>query len=118
VAGKLEGRVAFITGAARGQGRGHALRLPQEGADIIAVDLCAQVASVAYPMPTSEDLPRLDVLFDASGEQDADLARELARLGRGRLRRINTTPTSHPPWALSSPRDRPGTMADPARGRL
>ncbi|MGA2828055.1 MAG: hypothetical protein ABSF03_18285 [Streptosporangiaceae bacterium] len=38
--GKLEGKVAFITGAARGQGRSHAIRLAQEGADIIAVDLC------------------------------------------------------------------------------
>lgn len=54
--GKLEGKVAFITGAARGQGRSHAIRLAQEGADIIAVDICAQVASVAYPMSTPEDL--------------------------------------------------------------
>ncbi|KQS58503.1 3-ketoacyl-ACP reductase [Geodermatophilus sp. Leaf369] len=54
--GKLEGKVAFITGAARGQGRSHALRLAQEGADIIAVDLCGQMASVGYPMATPEDL--------------------------------------------------------------
>jgi SDR family mycofactocin-dependent oxidoreductase len=56
VAGKLEGKVAFITGAARGQGRSHAIRLAEEGADIIAVDICAQIASVAYPMATPEDL--------------------------------------------------------------
>jgi SDR family mycofactocin-dependent oxidoreductase len=54
--GKLEGKVAFITGAARGQGRSHAVRLAQEGADIIASDICAQVATVAYPMATPEDL--------------------------------------------------------------
>ena len=48
--GRVEGKVAFITGAARGQGRSHAIRLAQEGADIVAVDLCAQVDSVAYPM--------------------------------------------------------------------
>ena len=54
--GKLEGKVAFITGAARGQGRSHAVRLAQEGADIIAVDLCAQAPSVAYPMSSPEDL--------------------------------------------------------------
>ncbi|SSC23399.1 Mycofactocin-dependent oxidoreductase [Klenkia terrae] len=54
--GKLEGKVAFITGAARGQGRSHAIRLAQEGADIIAVDLCAQMGSVGYPMATEEDL--------------------------------------------------------------
>jgi SDR family mycofactocin-dependent oxidoreductase len=54
--GKLEGKVAFITGAARGQGRSHAIRLAQEGADIIAVDLCAQIDSVPYPMATPDDL--------------------------------------------------------------
>jgi NAD(P)-dependent dehydrogenase (short-subunit alcohol dehydrogenase family) len=43
VAGKLEGKVAFITGAARGQGRSHAIRLAQEGANIIAVDICALI---------------------------------------------------------------------------
>jgi NAD(P)-dependent dehydrogenase (short-subunit alcohol dehydrogenase family) len=54
--GKLDGKVAFITGAARGQGRSHAIRLAQEGADIIAVDLCDQIATVRYPMSTPEDL--------------------------------------------------------------
>jgi SDR family mycofactocin-dependent oxidoreductase len=54
--GKLEGKVAFITGAARGQGRSHAIRLAQEGADIIAVDICAQIDSVPYGMATREDL--------------------------------------------------------------
>jgi len=56
VAGKLEGKVAFITGAARGQGRSHAVRLAQEGADIIAVDICRQIDTVGYPMATPEDL--------------------------------------------------------------
>jgi SDR family mycofactocin-dependent oxidoreductase len=56
MAGRVEGKVAFITGAARGQGRSHAIRLAQEGADIIAVDLCDQVESVPYPMATPEDL--------------------------------------------------------------
>jgi SDR family mycofactocin-dependent oxidoreductase len=56
VAGKLEGKVAFITGAARGQGRSHAVRLAQEGADIIAVDICRQIDSVPYPMATPEDM--------------------------------------------------------------
>ena len=54
--GRLEGKVAFITGAARGQGRSHAVRLAQEGADIIAVDLCGQIGTVPYPMATPEDL--------------------------------------------------------------
>ena len=54
--GRVEGKVAFVTGAARGQGRSHAVRLAQEGADIIAVDIAAQIGSVAYPMATPEDL--------------------------------------------------------------
>jgi SDR family mycofactocin-dependent oxidoreductase len=56
MAGRVAGRVAFITGAARGQGRSHAIRLAQEGADIIAVDICAQMATVPYAMATPEDL--------------------------------------------------------------
>ena len=56
MAGRVAGKVAFITGAARGQGRSHAVRLAQEGADIIAVDLCAQIDSVPFPMATPEDL--------------------------------------------------------------
>ena len=54
--GRLDGKVAFITGAARGQGRSHALRLAQEGADIIAVDIAEQMSTVPYPMSTPEDL--------------------------------------------------------------
>jgi (+)-trans-carveol dehydrogenase len=54
--GRLEGKVAIITGAARGQGRSHAVRLAEEGADIVAIDICSQIASVDYPMATPEDL--------------------------------------------------------------
>ena len=55
--GKLEEKVAFITGAARSQGRSHAVRLAQEGADIIAVDLAGPVTSISsYPPATEEDL--------------------------------------------------------------
>jgi (+)-trans-carveol dehydrogenase len=56
IMGRVAGKVAFITGAARGQGRSHAIRLAEEGADIIAVDICAQVGSVPYAMATPEDL--------------------------------------------------------------
>ena len=52
----LEGKVAFITGAARGQGRSHAIRLAREGADIIAVDICETFDSMNYPLATPEDL--------------------------------------------------------------
>src|SRR6202789_2591550 len=54
--GKLEGKVAFIIGAARGQGRSHAIRLAAEGADIIAVDICGEIDTVPYPMATPDDL--------------------------------------------------------------
>jgi SDR family mycofactocin-dependent oxidoreductase len=54
--GKLDGKVALITGAARGQGRAHAVGLAAEGADIVAIDLCSQVDTVAYPMATPDDL--------------------------------------------------------------
>jgi SDR family mycofactocin-dependent oxidoreductase len=56
MAGRVAGKVAFVTGAARGQGRSHAIRLAAEGADIIAVDLCGQVATVPYAMATPDDL--------------------------------------------------------------
>src|ERR1700727_2928552 len=55
MAGRVAGKVAFITGAARGQGRSHAIRLAQEGADIIAVDLAGQIGSGPYPMATRHD---------------------------------------------------------------
>jgi NAD(P)-dependent dehydrogenase (short-subunit alcohol dehydrogenase family) len=54
--GLLAGKVALVTGAARGQGRGHAVRLAREGAAVIAVDICRQIESVPYPMSTEEDL--------------------------------------------------------------
>lgn len=56
MAGRLEGKVALITGAARGQGRSHALRLAGEGADVIAMDICRQLDTVAYPLATAADL--------------------------------------------------------------
>ena len=56
MAGRVQGKVAFITGAARGQGRSHAIRLAQEGADIIAVDICADVPGIPYQGATAADL--------------------------------------------------------------
>lgn len=63
----LEGKVAFITGAARGQGRAHAVRLASDGADIIAVDLCDQIASVPYPLATPDDLAATVKLVEETG---------------------------------------------------
>jgi SDR family mycofactocin-dependent oxidoreductase len=54
--GRMEGKVALITGAARGQGRSHAIRLGEEGADIIAIDACTDVGAAPYPLGSAEDL--------------------------------------------------------------
>ena len=78
--GKLDGKVAFITGAARGQGRSHAIRLAEEGADIIAVDICRQIGTVPYPMATPEDLAETVKEVEAVGRravgQQADVRDE------------------------------------------
>jgi SDR family mycofactocin-dependent oxidoreductase len=66
--GRLEGRVAFITGAARGQGRSHAVRLAAEGADIIAVDVCQKLVA-GYPGATEEDLAETVSLVEAQGRR-------------------------------------------------
>jgi SDR family mycofactocin-dependent oxidoreductase len=69
MAGRVEGKVAFITGAARGQGRSHALRLAGEGADIIAVDFCEDIKSVDYPLATREDLAETVRLVESLGRR-------------------------------------------------
>ncbi|MGV0834373.1 mycofactocin-coupled SDR family oxidoreductase [Mycolicibacterium thermoresistibile] len=65
--GKLDGKVAFITGAARGQGRSHAVRFAEEGASIVALDICDQIDSVFYPMSTKDDLAETAALVQAAG---------------------------------------------------
>jgi len=65
--GRVEGKVAFISGAARGQGRSHAIALAREGANIIATDLCAPVASAPYDMGTREDLDETVRLVEEAG---------------------------------------------------
>lgn len=69
MAGRVEGKVAFITGAARGQGRAHAVRLAQEGADIIAIDVCKQLDSVEIAMSTPEDLDETVAQVKALGRR-------------------------------------------------
>jgi SDR family mycofactocin-dependent oxidoreductase len=79
----LDGKVAFITGAARGQGREHAVRLAHEGADIIAVDICAQIPTVGYAMSTPDDLAETVKLVEKTGRRivarEADV-REFSQL--------------------------------------
>jgi SDR family mycofactocin-dependent oxidoreductase len=67
--GQFEGKVALITGAARGQGRSHAVRFAEEGADIIAVDICDQIDCVGYPMATREDLDETVNLVEKTGRR-------------------------------------------------
>lgn len=93
---EYEGKVAFVTGAARGQGRNHAVRLAREGADVIALDLCAPVGGAPYDMATLDDLDETVRLVEAEGRaihaeqadvRDSDavasvLARGVERFGR------------------------------------
>jgi len=67
--GKLDGKVAFISGAARGQGRSHAIKLAEEGANIIAFDICEDVESIAvlYPLATPADLEETVRLVEEAG---------------------------------------------------
>jgi SDR family mycofactocin-dependent oxidoreductase len=67
--GRVEGKVAFVTGAARGQGRSHAVRLAEEGADIIAVDICQNIDTIGYPMATPEDLEETAKFIEKTGRR-------------------------------------------------
>lgn len=69
MAGKLAGKVAFITGIAQGQGRSHAIRLAEEGADIIGVDACEKFETVPYPLPSEADLQETVKEVEARGRR-------------------------------------------------
>jgi SDR family mycofactocin-dependent oxidoreductase len=66
--GRVEGKVAFVTGAARGQGRTHAVRLAEEGADIIAVDICHDIESLGYALAAPEDLDETARMVEKTGQ--------------------------------------------------
>jgi SDR family mycofactocin-dependent oxidoreductase len=117
--GVLDGKVAFITGAARGQGRSHAVRLAEEGADIIAVDLCAQPETVSVPGSTPEDLEKtvelvegLDRRIVASIADIRDLPHlaEVVKEGVAALGRLDIVCANAAIWAL--PEEEPVEIAD------
>lgn len=92
----LDGKVAFITGAARGQGRSHAIQLAERGVMIIAVDLCAQIPTVAAPLATRDDLDETVELVEKAGGRivasvadvrDLGAVREAITLGEKQLGR-------------------------------
>jgi len=67
--GRMTGRVVFITGAGRGQGRAHAVRVAEEGGNVIGVDICADIPTNSYPMSTREDLAETASLVEKHGGQ-------------------------------------------------
>jgi SDR family mycofactocin-dependent oxidoreductase len=69
MAGRVEGKVALVTGAAQGQGRSHAIRLAEEGADVIAIDICEHISSVPYPQGTEEGLQQTVKAVEALGRR-------------------------------------------------
>ena len=66
---RLDGKVAFITGGARGQGRSHAVLMAEQGADIITLDLCGTIGSIEYPLATPEDLDETVRLVEKTGRR-------------------------------------------------
>jgi SDR family mycofactocin-dependent oxidoreductase len=80
--GRVQGKVAFITGAGRGQGRSHAVRLAEEGADIIAVDRCEDFATVGYPMATPEDLEETARFVEKTGQRVVTAKVDVADAGQ------------------------------------
>ncbi len=101
--GRVQGKVAFVTGAGRGQGRSHAIRLAEEGADIIAVDRCEDFDTIGYPMATSEDLEETAQFVEKTGQRvvtakvdvsDAGALKSALEAGISELGRLDIVVTS------------------------
>ncbi|KRE22960.1 mycofactocin-coupled SDR family oxidoreductase [Agromyces sp. Soil535] len=124
--GRVDGKVAFITGAARGQGRSHAMRLAEEGADIIAIDICEPVPSNNIPPATEEDLAEtvrqveaLDrrIVATKADVRDFDALKAavdagVAELGRLDIVAANAGIAGMPAQAVDLPEDHWSTMID------
>lgn len=116
--GALEGKVAFITGAARGQGRSHAVRLAEEGADIIAVDICEQIGGVTIPMAVAEDLEETARLVEKTGRRvvsrhadvrDPESLVAAVNAGVSELGRLDIALANAGVWSIQP--DEPGDLA-------
>jgi NAD(P)-dependent dehydrogenase (short-subunit alcohol dehydrogenase family) len=82
MSGRFEDRVAFITGGARGQGRSHAVRFAEEGADVVVVDLGDHdLQTVGYPLPTPDDLDETVRLVEATGRRALGVTADVRDLG-------------------------------------
>ena len=103
--GRVEGKVALISGAARGQGRSHAQLLAAEGADIIAVDICEDIETNEYPLARPEDLDETARLVEKEG-------RRVARRDRRRPRPRRTLGGDRP---RASPSSGSSTSSSPTR---
>lgn len=75
--GRLEGKVAFITGVARGQGRSHAIRLARDGASIVGIDICEDIPANGYPMASRTELDETVALVEAEGAKMLGLAADV-----------------------------------------
>lgn len=102
--GRFEGKVALITGGARGQGRSHALHLAQEGADVVLTDICEQIPGVHYPMADKADLDRTVAEVEELGRRclgyvadarDGHRMREVVDAAVAELGRLDTVVVNH-----------------------
>ena len=92
--GRVEGKVALISGAARGQGRSHAQLLAAEGADIIAVDICADIETNEYPLARPEDLDETARLVEKEGRRSTPRSPTSATAPPSRRRSTAASPSS------------------------
>ena len=114
--GRVQGKVAFITGVARGQGRSHAVRLAEEGADIIGVDALVDFDTMPYPMGTEDDMEETARLIEKAGRtalltrvdvRDRDALQEAVSAGVAELGRLDIvcanagiSPPGGPVWTI------------------
>ena len=119
--GRHEGRVALITGAARGQGRAHAVRLAADGADIVALDICRDIDSIDYPNASPADLEETVKLVEKEGRRivarqadvrDADAVEQVVADGLAEFGRLDIVIANAGVIRLGSGGDRRQTFRD------